>query len=249
MENFESITVSIDGRAAVISFYNPRGNSLPRALLQNLADEFTQLSANDDVNVIVLRSQGGGPFCGGASFSELQAVSNYNEGKDFFMGFATLILAMKNCRKLIITRVQGKAVGGGVGIIAASDYVLAHESASVRLSELDLGIGPFVVGPAIERRTGRGAFAAMAIDTKWRDSLWAKEHGLYTEVYHTVDELDAAVNELVKKLASGSQEAMSELKAILWEDTDSWSELLPERAKISGRLILSEFSVNYLSKM
>jgi methylglutaconyl-CoA hydratase len=246
-EMFESITVEIKDRIATVSFFNPKGNSLPKVLLKNLTDEFNQLSVNEDINVIVLRSQGGNSFCAGASFSELQSVTNYLEGKDFFMGFGNLILAMKNCQKIIITRVHGKAVGGGVGIIAASDYVLAQESASIKLSELDLGIGPFIVGPAIERKTGKSAFSALAIDTQWRDAYWAKEHGLFVEVYTTIEQLDNAVQNMALKLSKNSPEAMSELKTVLWEGTEQWTTLLPARAKISGRLILSDFSSNYIS--
>ncbi|MGE5682282.1 MAG: enoyl-CoA hydratase/isomerase family protein [Bacillota bacterium] len=246
-EIFESITVEIKNHIATVNFYHPKSNSLPKVLLKNLTDEFNQLSINQDVNVIVLRSYGDTTFCAGASFSELQAVASYSEGKEFFMGFANLILAMKNCQKIIITRVQGKAVGGGVGLIAASDYVLAHNTASVKLSELDLGIGPFVVGPAIERKIGKSAFSALAIDTYWREASWAKEHGLYVEVYATIEELDNAVQSLAEKLSKNSQEAMAELKTVLWEGTEEWNNLLPGRAKISGRLVLSDFSSNFIA--
>ncbi|MGE5401766.1 MAG: enoyl-CoA hydratase/isomerase family protein [Ignavibacteriales bacterium] len=247
MEESGEVSVKINSNIAVITFSHPKGNSLPGALLKSLADDINSLAANRETRVIIISSKGEKAFCGGASFSELLNINSYEQGKEFFMGFARLIIAMKNCPKFIISRVQGKAVGGGVGIIAASDYALALNTASVKLSELELGIGPFVVGPVIERKIGPGAFGALAIDTNWRSASWAENHGLFTDVFQETEELDKAVLELAARLSRTNPDAMAELKSVLWEGTGHWDMLLETRAEISGKLVLSEFTSNYIS--
>lgn len=241
------VGVTLNAGVATITFFHPKGNSLPGSLLRALANEVTQVSSNAEAKVVVLASQGDSAFCGGASFAELQSIKDKAQGKEFFSGFARLILAMKSCPKFIIARVQARAVGGGVGVAAAADYALATASASAKLSELALGIGPFVVGPAVERKIGTAAFTAMSIDYDWRDATWCKQHGLYNEVYSGVSELDTAIQDLAKKLAATSPEAMAKLKAIFWEGTEHWNRLLEERAAFSGQLVLSEFTRNYIA--
>ncbi|MFQ5739325.1 MAG: enoyl-CoA hydratase/isomerase family protein [Acidobacteriota bacterium] len=237
-----SVEVTVDEGVASLEFHHPKKNSLPGHLLRGLALEVDRLGREDRARVLVLRSRGEGPFCAGASFSELASITNPQEGKAFFMGFARLILAMKRCPKFVIARVQGKAVGGGVGLVAAADYALALESAAVKLSELALGIGPFVVGPCLERKLGAAAFAALAIDTQWRDGAWARQHGLYDQTFRNLTELDAALKALVEKLSKGSPRAMAQLKSVFWEGTDHWEHLLEERAARSGRLVVTDFA-------
>lgn len=228
---------------ATITFSHPKGNSLPGTLLADLATEVTAAGSNEDARVIVLRSDGSGPFCAGASFSELKAVSNETEGSVFFSGFAKLILAMIRAPKFIVTRVQGKVVGGGVGIVAASDYVIAVRNSSVRLSELAIGLGPFVVGPPIEKKIGTAAFSALAADADWRDAEWAERHGLFARLTADVPELDREVAARAKFFAASNPEAMAKLKHIFWAGTDGWDDLLKARAAISGRLVLSDFTL------
>lgn len=237
------VLVEITEGIGTIRFHHPKSNSLPGALLARLAEEVTAMGANGEVRVIVLRSDGTGPFCAGASFQELQAIRSAEEGTQFFMGFARLFLAMIRCPKFVITRVHGKAVGGGVGVVAASDYAIAASGASIKLSELAIGIGPFVVGPVIERKLGLSAFSSLGVNaTEWRDAEWAREKGLYSEVLGTVEEVDSAVQTLATRLAASSPEAMAQMKQIFWQGTEQWETLLPERAAVSGRLALSDFA-------
>jgi methylglutaconyl-CoA hydratase len=240
----ESGTVSsyVGHGVADIAFGHPKSNSLPSTVLASLAREITEVGARDDVRVIVLRSYGTGPFCAGASFDELVAIGDEATGKEFFMGFARVILAMTRCPKPIVTRVQGKVVGGGVGVVAASDYVLATEDASLRLSELAVGIGPFVVGPVIEHKIGVGAFGAMAIDAAWRDAKWCEQHGLYARLFPTLGGLDSVVEEMPRTLASSNPDALARIKRIVWAGTDDWPRLLEERAAMSGKLVLSDYT-------
>lgn len=236
-----TVTSTITNNIATVSFFHPRSNSLPGALLRKIAAAIDEAGANDAAKVVVLKSEGEKAFCGGASFDELCAVKNLDEAGYFFSGFATVILAMRRCPKFIICRVQGKAAGGGVGVAAAADYTLATRAASARLSELALGIGPFIIGPAVERKIGPAAFGEMAIDADWRDAAWAKAHGLYAEIYETIPELDAAVEGMAKKLTGCHEAAMRRLKTVLWEGTEHWSELLLARAAITSELALTEF--------
>jgi methylglutaconyl-CoA hydratase len=233
---------------ATIQFAHPKGNSLPGSLLRRIADVVDAAGADTGARVVVLRSGEPGPFCGGASFDELRSIGDAVAGKEFFMGFARLILAMRRCPKFVIARVHGKAVGGGVGVAAAADYAIATASASVRLSELAVGIGPFVVGPVIQRKIGVGAFQALAIDAAgWRDAAWAERHGLYAEVVATGDALDTAVTRLADRLAASNPDAMARMKATFWDGTDAWAALLEERAAMSGTLVLSDFTRNAIA--
>ena len=225
---------------AHISFYHPKSNSLPGDILARLAAAITEAGQNIDARVIYLTSGGEGAFCAGASFDELRGIRTPEQGQKFFMGFANVILAMRACPKFIVTRVHGKIVGGGVGVVAASDYALALNTSSVRLSELAIGIGPFVVGPAVERRIGSGPFGALSIDAGWRDALWARTHGLYAEVFDDVLLLDRTISSLLTTLVNSSVAAMADLKRVLWAGTDHWEELLPQRAGISGSLLLTD---------
>jgi len=233
---------------ATIEFGHPSSNSLPGKILQKLADTINLTGENPKVNVIILRSSGSKSFCAGASFDELISIKNLEAGKIFFSGFANVINACKKSPKLILGRVQGKAVGGGVGIAAAVDYCFATKHADVKLSELAVGIGPFVVGPVIQRKIGLSAMSQLAINaSEWRTANWAFKNGLYSDVYDTEEEMDVEINKLAAKLAASNPEAMSKLKSIFWEDTDHWDSLLIERAEISGKLVLSEFTIQAIN--
>lgn len=243
-----NIDQSVKQGISTITFYHPKSNSLPGPLLRSIADEVANAGTDNNVKVIILKSEGEKAFCAGASFDELASITTFKDAKEFFMGFGRLILAMKGCSKFIITRVQGKAVGGAVGIIAASDYVLATESASIKLSELALGIGPFVIGPAVERKAGFAAFNELAFDAEWHSSKWAKEHGLYNNVLPDIHSLDAAVSGMAEKAAGYSSMAMDELKSVLWNGTENWEELLKKRAETSGRLLLTDHAKNEIAR-
>lgn len=228
-----------------ITFFHPQSNSMPGEQLRNLAAEIEKLGANPEAKVIVLQSEGEKAFCAGASFDELISIKDMETGLRFFSGFAMVINAMRKAPKFILARVQGKAVGGGVGIAASADYAFAHESASVKLSELAVGIGPFVVGPAVERKVGKSAFCQLTINaTAWQSAQWAKEKGLYAEVYPNLTELDKGLHTLATTLATSNPEAMRMLKKVMWEGTEHWENLLMERAGMSGTLVLSDFTVN-----
>jgi len=232
-----------------VQFMHPQSNSLPGALLMSLAAEVEKVGKNNDAKVIVLKSEGEKTFCAGASFDELIAINDLATGKKFFSGFAAVINAMRKAPKFVIARVQGKAVGGGVGLAAAADYTLATTAAQAKLSELNVGIGPFVVGPAVERKIGTSAFSSMSINaSEWMSAEWAREKGLYVNIYPTIAELDKAVDDMAGKLAQSSPEAMAQLKKVFWEGTENWDTLLIERAEMSGKLILSDFSRNFIQK-
>jgi methylglutaconyl-CoA hydratase len=232
-----------------IEFFHPQSNSLPGKILQQLADTFHAAGTDDNIRVIILKSGGTSAFCAGASFDELVAIENETQGLKFFSGFANVINAMRKCNKLIIGRIHGKCVGGGVGIAASVDYAIASEKADAKLSELHVGIGPFVVGPVIERRIGAAAFSHLAIDASmWRNADWCKRKGLYAEVHETVENMDEGVSRLANTLSHYSPQAMSAMKKIFWGGTDHWDELLKERAAISGKLVLSDFTREAIRK-
>lgn len=243
------VKLTIENSVGYIEFFHPNRNSMPSDVLAQLAETIGGAGQNKAINVIVLKSGGDRTFCAGASFNEIIAVNNESTGKQFFSGFANVINAMRTCPKLIIGRVQGKAVGGGVGIAAASDYCLATQYASIKLSELSIGLGPFVIEPVVSRKIGRTAMSQMTIDAEtFFSSEWAKEKGLYAEVLDTTEELNEAVKTLAERLARYNPEALSEMKQVFWKGTENWDTLLIERAEISGRLVLSDFTKKTLKR-
>ncbi|MFZ0488772.1 MAG: enoyl-CoA hydratase/isomerase family protein [Salegentibacter sp.] len=244
-----SLYTKIENKVATVEFGHPASNSFPSELLQRLEKEISKLSEDETVNVIVLRSQGEKAFCAGASFDELMAIENMQTGKFFFSGFANVINAMRECHKLIVGRVQGKTVGGGVGLVAACDYAMATDAAAIKLSELSIGIGPFVIAPAVERKMGVAALAELTLAAhEWKNAYWAKEKGLYARVFESIAELDSEIELFTEKLASYNPEALYEMKQTLWQGTAHWKELLLEQAAISGELVLSDFTRKALQK-
>lgn len=232
---------------ATVSFFHPQSNSMPGHLLRQLAAEITAVSNNAETKVIVIKSEGEKAFCAGASFDELIAIENLDQGQVFFSGFAGVINAVRKAKQLVIVRVHGKAVGGGVGIASAADYTIAVDKAEIKLSELAVGIGPFVIGPAVVRKMGNTAFSHMSVTPdRWYSADYALQNGLFAEVHTSVESLDNAVQALAEQLTKYSPEAMADLKKVMWEGTENWDELLAERAGISGRLVLSDFTRNFI---
>jgi len=245
----EYVKITTENSVGTIEFFHPQSNSLPGHILAELASTITKAGEDDNIKVIVLKSAGERAFCAGASFDELVAIDTPENGTKFFSGFANVINAARKCPKFIIGRVQGKAVGGGVGMASATDYCFATKFASAKLSELAIGIGPFVVGPAVERKIGTSAFSSMTINAgKWFDASWAREKGLYTELFDSVDEMDAEVAKLASTLSKSNLEAMEGLKKVMWQGSEHWYELLMERAVSSGTLVLSDFTKNAIEK-
>lgn len=244
-----TINTIIEEHIATVVFYHPASNSFPSSLLEKLAKEFELLSNNATVKVIVLKSEGEKAFCAGASFDELLSIKTKEVGVAFFMGFANLINAMRKCEKLIIGCVQGKAVGGGVGLLSACDYVVASEAGSVKLSEFFIGIGAFVIEPAVTRKIGKAAFCQLSMEaTEWHSAQWAQEKNLYAKVCADQNAMMDEANKLAKQLAKYNPDALKEMKKVFWEGTENWDELLFERAKISGDLVLSDFTKEALTK-
>lgn len=243
------VKLEIDNKVGYIEFFHPEHNAMPSDNLKKLENTIIEAGNNDAIKVIVLKSGGDRTFCAGASFKELIAIDNAEEGKQFFSGFANVINAMRKCHKLIIGRIQGKAVGGGVGLAATTDYCLATKYASIKLSELSIGIGPFVIEPTVSRKIGQTTMSQMTINAEqFFTAEFAKDKNLYADIFDTVEALDKAVKNLAEKLASYNSDALKEMKSVFWKDTGHWDDLLLERAKISGNLVLSNFTKETLKR-
>ena len=243
------VKTNVQDGLATISFYHPSHNSLPGHLLAELASEITKAGKEESVKVILVKSEGNRTFCAGASFDELISIGDFPTGKNFFMGFANVINAIRTCGKVVVGRVQGKTVGGGVGLASAMDYTIATRYASVRLSELAVGIGPFVVGPAVERKVGRSAFVHMSLNpSEWQTAEWAKNNHMFAEAFESIEQMDAYLEEFIGKLLSYNPSALAEIKRVAWEGTSHWDELLESRAEVSGKLILSEYAKSAIQK-
>lgn len=242
------VQLSVADGIGTVEFFHPKGNSLPSALLRRLAAGVTTLGQDPAARVIVLRSAGEGAFCAGASFDEFTALAEPAEGKEFFLGFSKVILAMIRAPKFVITRVHGRAAGGALGVIAASDYSFAIDSAQAKLSELAVGIGPFVVGVVLERKLGQAPFQNLAVHADWHDAAWCERHGLYSQVVDNINALDAIVHSHATRLAAANPEAMLEMKRVFWRNTDDWEAQMDARAALSGRMVLSDFTREALAK-
>lgn len=243
-----NIIVEIQNKIAKVTFSHPASNSFPSDLLQKLTEELNALSGNKEVNVVILQSEGK-TFCAGASFDELLSINDFETGKKFFSGFANVINAMRKCSKIILGKIQGKAVGGGVGLASACDFAFAYQDASIKLSEIAIGIGPFVIEPAVSRKIGKTAMTQLTLQPNtWQTADWAVEKGLFADIFDSYGDLDEAVLAFAKKLASYNPEALAEMKKVFWEGTENWDDLLYERAAISGKLVLSEFTKNALNE-
>ena len=239
----------INNGIATITFFHPQSNSLPSHLLAKLTEEITKSGNDPVIKVIVLKSEGTGVFCAGGSFDEMLALKNTETAQLFFSGFANVINAIRKTQKFVIARVQGKVVGGGVGIACAADYTVGLETSAIKLSELAIGIGPFVIGPIVSRKIGRSAFSALTINaTEWRTAEWAMQKGLYADIYKTTDEMDAVIKTLTDKLSKSNPEAMKMLKKDFWSGTENWDELLIHQAETVSKLVLSEFTIAALNK-
>ena len=242
------VTSETINRVAHIEFFHPSQNSLPGVLLKKLTESIDEAASNDEVLLVLIKSGGDRSFCAGASFTELSSIDNAASGKSFFMGFANVVNAIRKCPKIVLGRIHGKAVGGGVGIAAACDYALASKYASVRLSELAVGIGPFIIGPAVERKISLSAYRQMALNaTEWQTAEWAKAKGLFTEAFDSVKQLDEYIEYFTQILVKSNPEALKALKQVFWSGTEHWDNLLEERAQMSGNLVLSEFSKQAIS--
>lgn len=246
METNGKVEWQINDSIGYITFHHPKGNSLPGSLLDQLSNKIKEFSMDDQVKVILLQSEGAKAFCAGASFDELINIKDYESGRTFFMGFANVMLAMIRSPKFIVARVQGKTVGGGVGLVAASDYAFAVTSAQIKLSELALGIGPFVIEPLVERKIGNSNFAELTINYDWHSAEWAYSKGLYKQLYHNIPSMDSEIGSLMKTLKASNPRAMAELKKVFWKDTRNWDELMRERAELSGKLVLSDYTKQYI---
>ncbi len=242
-----NVKLQIKNKVGYIEFFTPQHNALPSSILQKLETTINQAATSQDIAVVVLKSGGNRTFCAGASFNELLAIETETQGKAFFMGFAQVINAMRKCPKPIIGRIQGKAVGGGVGLAAATDYCLATQYASIKLSELSIGIGPFVIEPAVSRKIGLAALSQMSLNAEnFYSAQWAKNHGLYADVFDTIQDLDNAITVLSERLSTYNPEALKQMKTVFWQNTNHWDSLLEARASISGKLVLSPFTKNVL---
>jgi methylglutaconyl-CoA hydratase len=249
MAENEIVTSEIHDKVCTISFFNPKGNSLSTLHLLRLTKEFNDVNYNENVNVVVLKSSGDGAFCGGASIDELVKFDRFEKAKEFFFTFGKLLLTMIRCQKPIVARVHGKIVGGGIGLVSACDYPIAKKDAALRLSELTIGIGPFVISPFVIRKIGISAFTHLSLDTQWRDAEWGKNFGLYSKLVDSTNQLDDEVNKITADLSKFSLNSLIKLKEIFWEKTENWEQLIDERAEISARLILAEIASGRLQKI
>lgn len=236
----EFVISEIKNNIAEITFGTPKSNSLPGAILEKLAQTILEEGVKKEVKAILIKSAGEKAFCAGASFDELLAIDELETSKKFFGGFAKVLNAMRNCGKIVVVRVQGKTTGGGVGIACGADYCFATKDAALALTEINLGIGPFVIGPYVERKIGKSQFSAMAIDAEFRSAEWAEEHNIYHSVSENIAEMDIKLDDFLQKLSTRSDDALALIKKVSWEGTDYFNMLMPDRIHMSASLILED---------
>lgn len=234
------VTQELKNNIAEITFGTPKSNALPGEILEKLAQTIIESGKDENVKAILLKSEGEKAFCAGASFDELLEIEELEKSKIFFGGFAKVLNAMRNCGKLVVVRVQGKTTGGGVGIACAADYCFATKDAAMALTELNLGIGPFVIGPYVERKIGKSAYGAMSIDADFRSADWCEKHDVYHSVSENIQEMDEKIAAFMNKLSERSAEALALIKKVSWEGSEHFDQLMPERILMSASLILED---------
>ncbi len=243
------VTSEIRNSISEITFGTPKSNSLPGEILEKLAQTILIEGKKEEVKAILLKSEGEKVFCAGASFDELLEIDELEASKKFFGGFAKVLNAMRSCGKIVVVRVQGKTTGGGVGIACGADYCFATKNAALALTEINLGIGPFVIGPYVERKIGKSQFSAMAIDADFRSAEWAEQHNIYHSVSETIAEMELKLGIFLDKLSARSDEALALIKKVSWEGTEHFEELMPERIHMSASLILEDSAKENIQKI
>ena len=244
------VTLKNENKVGKIHFFHPKGNCLPTEIIKSIVDCLNQAEKDPDINVIILESGGSSSFCSGASLSELKSIRNIETGTTFFMGFAKLLNTIRKMSKFILARVHGKVVGGGVGLVSACDYAFATEKASIKLSELSIGLGPYVIEPALTRKIGNTAFTQLSIDSSnWKSASWGIEKGIYAHLSPDIVEMDKALNQKAQLIASYTLEACSQLRKLHWKNTQHWETELSKNAKITAQLALSDYSQNFLKSI
>lgn len=243
------VRAELKNSVAEITFGTSKSNSLPGAILEKLAKTILEEGGKKEVKAILLKSEGEKAFCAGASFDELLEIAELETSKKFFGGFAKVLNAMRNCGKIVVVRVQGKTTGGGVGIACGADYCFATKHSALALTELNLGIGPFVIGPYVERKIGKSQFAAMAIDADFRSATWAEQHNIYHSVSDSIQEMDEKLDEFLLTLAGRSADALALIKKVSWEGTDHFYDLMPARIHMSASLILEDYAKENICKI
>lgn len=234
------VTQELKNNISEITFGTPKSNSLPGEILEKLAQTILESGKDENVKAILLKSEGEKAFCAGASFDELLEIEELEKSKIFFGGFAKVLNAMRNCGKLVVVRVQGKTTGGGVGIACAADYCFATKDSAMALTELNLGIGPFVIGPYVERKIGKSAYGAMSIDADFRSANWCEKHDVYHSVSENIQEMDEKIAAFMNKLSERSADALALIKKVSWEGSEHFDQLMPERILMSASLILED---------
>ncbi len=243
------VNQEIKNNISEITFGTQKSNSLPGEILELLAETILESGKDQSVKAILLKSEGEKAFCAGASFDELLEIEELEKSKIFFGGFAKVLNAMRSCGKLVIVRVQGKTTGGGVGIACAADYCFATKDSAMALTELNLGIGPFVIGPFVERKVGKSAYSAMSIDADFRSADWCEKHDVYHSVSENISEMDEEIKAFMEKLSTRSSEALALIKKVSWEGTEHFAQLMPERILMSASLILEDSAKENIGKI
>ncbi len=243
------VTSEIKNNISEITFGTPKSNSLPGEILEKLAQTILECGKDQNVKAILLQSEGEKSFCAGASFDELLEIEELEKSKIFFGGFAKVLNAMRSCGKLVIVRVQGKTTGGGVGIACAADYCFGTTDSALALTELNLGIGPFVIGPFVERKIGKSAYSAMSIDADFRSAEWCERHDIYQSVSENIPEMDSKIEKFLEVLSNRSSDALALIKKVSWEGTEHFDQLMPERILMSASLILEDSAKENIGKI
>jgi methylglutaconyl-CoA hydratase len=246
-QNTGFINYNIKDSVLHLEFGHPLGNSLPSNLLSGLKNSITTASTDDSIKVILLKSSGNS-FCGGASFNELVKIDNLEDATEFFMGFANLMLAIKECPKPVVAKVHGKSVGGGLGIIAASDWAIGTEKSSIRLSEISIGIGPFTIGPVLVRKIGVGNFQRLSLSADWIDSNWGLNSGLFQEICNS-DALETVTESRIEHFKKLDPISFAENKKLMWSFSDITEDSLRVKASNVSKLLLNQNTQSILKSL
>lgn len=215
-KSFQTITHTKENLVAKVTLNRPEiHNAFNEIMIQELIDVFKNISEDKDVRVVVLAGNGKS-FCAGADLNWMKKVVDfsYEENLKESLELAELFYLIYSLPKPTIARVNGAAIGGGAGLVAVCDLVIASEKAKFSLSEVKLGLVPACISPYEVRRIGEKNCRELFLTGERINAQKALEFGLANQVVPH-DELDKAVDELVKQLSNSGPNALAMCKTLL----------------------------------
>ena len=213
----EALAVERQGPIGLITMNRPeRHNAFDDVLIAELTEAFRSMEAEDGIRIVVL-SGTGKSFSAGADLNWMKRMSGFSieENRRDAMGLAALMRTIAHLRKPTLARVQGAALGGGVGLVACCDVAVATQGATFALSEVKLGLIPAVISPYVVAAIGERAARRYFLTAERFTAAEAWRLGLVHEIAANEAEMDDAIGAIVDAMLAASPAAQKEAKDLI----------------------------------